>query len=363
MSPPLFGDSFLEQYPSILPSLANRTPPSTIRVQISWNLLSFDWQCSAEEPSLWQRVFKGCATMASFNRAPIARRLPGYDSRLVREVRVQIPDEPASLFGYSFLEQYPSILPSLANRTPPSMIRVQISWNLLSFDWQCSAEEPSLWQRVFKGCATVASFNRAPIARHRQGYDSRFGCERSRFKSRTSPPLFGDSFLEQYPSILPSLGQSHATVKGMILAWCERSGFKSRMSPPLFGDSFLEQYPSILPSLANRTPPSMIRVQISWNLLAFDWQCSAKRIPRHNLLFGSVSSKGVLQWPPLTVPQSHAAFQVREVPVQIPDEPASLFGDSFLEQYPSILPSLANRTPSSKTSTVSGVFKPASRRS
>ncbi|KAF4107231.1 hypothetical protein G5714_011595 [Onychostoma macrolepis] len=39
---------------------------------------------------------------------------------LVREVPVQIPDEPASLFGYSFLEQYPSILPSLANRTPLS---------------------------------------------------------------------------------------------------------------------------------------------------------------------------------------------------------------------------------------------------
>ncbi|KAF4107232.1 hypothetical protein G5714_011596 [Onychostoma macrolepis] len=125
----LFGYSFLEQYPSILPSLANRTPLSTIRVQISWNLLSFDWQCSAERSLLWQRVFKGCATVASFNRAPIARRCPGsilwlvglgYDSRLVREVPVQIPDEPASLFGYSFLEQYPSILPSLANRTPLS---------------------------------------------------------------------------------------------------------------------------------------------------------------------------------------------------------------------------------------------------
>ncbi|KAF4107229.1 hypothetical protein G5714_011593 [Onychostoma macrolepis] len=49
---------------------------------------------------------------------------------------------------------------------------------------------------------------------------------------------------------------------------------------------------------------------------------------------------------------------VREVPVEIPDEPASLFGYSFLEQYPSILPSLANRTPlSSKTSTVSAHFE------
>ncbi|KAF4107230.1 hypothetical protein G5714_011594 [Onychostoma macrolepis] len=157
----------------------------------------------------------------------------------------------------------------------------------------------------------------------------------------------------------------HSILDIFLNIGCERSRVEIPDEPAsLFGYSFLEQYPSILPSLANRTPLSMIRVQISWNLLSFDWQCSAKRIPRHNLLFGSVSRKGVLQWPPLTVPQSHAAVQgmilalVREVPVQIPDEPASLFGYSFLEQYPSILPSLANRTPlSSKTSTVSAHFE------